>query len=464
MTKNNIKAMVAGVMVLAAAGACEKNKNTSYREGVTPVLSSSVTSISATVADSNATAAIFSWTNPNYPTPLPGGSALYTLQFDSAGHNFAAYQSISVNGNLSDSVSAKVINSMVLAMGGQFNTPYSLEVRVVSSYGNTNDALNSNVVTINVTPYKTPPKVTPPLSLYLVGSATACTNDLMVDTSIQKFFQVDSVDFADTVFLAASGGYYFVPVNGSNATRYNLTDSTAGATSQGGVFQVSSNGSGNMIPAPALSGLYAIKISFQTGYYTVTPVRTWSNWWVPGNYQGWAPATAPTLAATANDGNYQGYVNLTDMSGFKFTPAPNWNSSYGDGGSGYSGTLSTSGGNIAIPAVGYWFLQADSAALTYSGLQITEWGLIGDFNGWGGDIAMTYNSSTQEWTGSYSFGSSGFFKIRANQNWNAGTPNYGLGGPGGSMVNNGGNIPFPAGTHTVTFRLNNPGYYTITVQ
>ncbi len=467
MTRHILYTFLAGGMLLGAFSACQKqNVNTYYKNGTTPVLSSSVTTIATPVSDSNATAVVFSWTDAKYPTPAPGAT-LYTLQIDSAGHNFGNYQSLQVSGALADSLSAKLVNTMVLALGAQVNTPYTIEVRVVSSYANNNDQLNSNVVNITVTPYQTPPKVTvPPFgNLYIVGSATACAMDAMVDTSIQKFTKVDSVDYQGTFYLAGSGGYYFVPVNGTNAIKYNLVDSTNGPTSQGGAFQVTTS-AGEMIPAPSLPGLYQIKISFQTGYYSVTPVNTWSAWYLPGNYQGWTPATAPTVAAINNDGNYEGYANLVDNQGFKITAVPNWNGTiYGDANqNGNSGVLTTSGGgnNIIIPAAGYYFVQIDSSKLTYTTTQITEFSLIGAFNNWSADVPMTYNAATQEWTGTFTAAAAGSMKIRSNLNWS--TPNYGTGGQGGSMINGGGNINYTAGTHNVIFRLNNPGYYTITIQ
>lgn len=98
---------------------------------------------------------------------------------------------------------------------------------------------------------------------------------------------------------------------------------------------------------------------------TVTPYSLISYVYVPGGYQGWNPATAPTLASATSNGIYDGAVTVattvTDF-GFKIAPEPNWNVSYG----GAAGVLSTSGANLAFPSAGTYKLHVDMNALTYT--------------------------------------------------------------------------------------------------
>jgi hypothetical protein len=119
--------------------------------------------------------------------------------------------------------------------------------------------------------------------------------------------------------------------------------------------------------------------------------------------------------------------------------------------------------NIAAPGTaGWYYFLVNTTALTWSATPITQWGLIGDFNGWSTDVVMTYNSGGGYWTGTFTGAAAGGFKVRANGAW---TLSYGTGGPGGSLTStSGGNIPFTAGTHTVNFYVNTAGYYNYTIQ
>lgn len=464
--KNRSKLLLLGwSFCTVLAGCTKKASNPYYANGTAPSLSASSMTIAPAPSDSLNNAVVFSWTDPKYPTPAPGPD-LFTLQIDSSGRNFTKAVSISVSGVLNDSLTAKQLNDILLGFGFSFNVQYNVDVRVVSSYSNNNDQLYSNVLTIKATPYLTPPKVQPPASqaLYIIGSATAGSWTQPVDVMTQQFTRVDSVDYQGTFYLAAGGAYDFLPVNGSWAVKYNVASNSGSGLSSGGVFEYST-GSGSDIPGPAQSGIYQIKVNFQTGYFTVTPVNVYTSLWVPGDYQGWTPATAPTLASINEDGKYEGYVNITTTNGFKFASEADWNgTNYGDTASnGMSGVLNAGGGNnLNIPAVGTYFLQADTKGLTWSAMPITMWGLIGDFNGWGGDVAMTYSASSNNWTGTIVAGAAGGFKIRANGAW---TLSYGTGGPANSLTSNsGGNIPITAGTHLITFSVADAGYYTVNIQ
>ncbi len=228
----------------------------------------------------------------------------------------------------------------------------------------------------------------------------------------------------------------------------------------GGSFQYST-GPGSDIPGPANTGIYHIKVDFQAGIFTVNPVSVYAVLYVPGEYQGWTPATAPTLASIKADGNFEGYVNITTTNGFKFTDLPIINgTNYGDTAvNGTSGILKSGGGNnLNIPSAGYYLLQAN----TGTGWNSIAWGLIGDFNGWSTDVPMTYSTSNQVWTGTIIAAAAGGFKMRANGNWNL---SYGTGGAANSLTaSSGGNIPVTAGTHTITLDIHIPGYYTYSIQ
>ena len=87
------------------------------------------------------------------------------------------------------------------------------------------------------------------------------------------------------------------------------------------------------------------------------------------------------------------------------------------------------------------------------------WGIIGDFNAWGGDAAMTENDGV--WTGYVTLAEDGTLKLRKDADWNE---NYGgtfvtLGEPF-EAVAGGDNISLPAGFYQIVLNLNDT---TITV-
>jgi hypothetical protein len=462
MKYNQSTLLFVATLLLIAFVACKKETNAYFPKGKPPVLKSSVTAIAPTPSDSLSKVVTFSWTNPSYATD--SSSVKYTLQIDSSGRNFSKAASFVLTGTLTDTFIAKQINTVVLGFGFSFGVKYSVDVRLISSYANNNEPYTSNTVTIQVTPYLTPPKVQPPASktLFLIGSATAGAWNNPVPAATQQFTKIDSVTYSGSFYLGGGGAYDLLPVNGSWSTKYNVANASLTGLAAGGSFQFST-GPGQDIPGPAKSGIYQIKVDFQAGLFTVTPVALYSLLYVPGDYQGWTPATAPTVASIKSDGNYEGYANITTTGGFKFTNEPDFNgTNYGDTAvNGESGILNAGGGhNLNIATTGYYFLQTNTKGLTWSATAIT-WGLIGDFNGWSADVPMTYNATNQVWTGSVTAAAAGGFKMRANGNWNL---NYGTGGAANSLVDNGSNIPITAGTHTVTLDIHVPGYYTYSIQ
>jgi hypothetical protein len=450
---------------IAAMGwvACSKQTNPYFANGNTPTLKVSTNSVAPATADSLSKVLAVSWTNPHYSTD--SATELYTIQIDSSGRNFAKAATIRVSGVLNDSLTAKQLNDIALGFGFSFNTAYNLDIRLISSYANNNEQLMSNTVTISYTPYKVPPKVVPPASkvLFIVGNATAGGWNNPVPVMTQQFTEVDSVTYSGNFYMAANGAYDLLPVNGDWSTKYNVASNGVQGLAAGGAFQFST-GPGNDIPGPAKAGIYKILVNFQTGLFSVTPVKLYDLLYVPGDYQGWDPSTAPSMASVNADGSYDGYVSITNTNGFKLTNAPDWNhTNYGDpAGNGESGVLNAGGGNnLNVAAAGYYHLVASTTGLTWSATAMT-WGLIGDFNGWSTDVPMTYNSTSGVWTGVITAAADGGFKVRANGAWDL---SYGTGGQANSLTSdNGSNIPITAGTHTITMDLHIPGYYTYSIQ
>jgi hypothetical protein len=465
--KNIFKLIFGAACICFIYAACSKVGNlptTTFANGTAPVLTSSSSAIAPLEADSNNVAVTFSWTNPKYATD--SATEQYILEIDSSGRSFSKEATVVITGALKAALTAKQLNNILLGFGFAYNTPYKVDVRVTSSYGNNNEQLKSNVLTLGVTPYAVPPAVTPPpaKTLYIVGSATAGGWGNPVPLPAQQFTELDSVTYQGTFYLNGGQQYLLLPINGDWSHKYAVANGNLAGLSAGGSFgeDLSSN-----FPGPAATGMYQITVDFQHGVFTVKQVSQFGLLYVPGDYQGWAPATAPTLGAPKNDGNFDGFINIPSDGTYqlKFTTTPDWSNALGDGG---NGTLSPSGGNVQLPGPGYYHFTANTVANTWSATA-TTWSMIGSFaaSGWSNDVPMTYNSGSNSWTGTITTATGDQFKFRANDNWNL---NYGDNG-GGSLVSGGNNIgdgqhsvAITPGTHTITLFLGGAGYYTYMIQ
>jgi len=182
--------------------------------------------------------------------------------------------------------------------------------------------------------------------------------------------------------------------------------------------------------------------------------------YVPGSYQGWDPSkTTTVIASVKGDGKYEGYLYFADAgTQFKFTDGPSWDVNYGDDGA--NGTLDRNGANIVAATAGYYKINVDLPALTYTYTK-TEWGVIGSAtaDGWNSDQNMTFDPATGLWTAVLDL-KAGEIKFRANDGWDI---NMGDNGADGSLEQDGANIPIPEnGSYTVTLKLGTPDYtYTI---
>jgi hypothetical protein len=195
-----------------------------------------------------------------------------------------------------------------------------------------------------------------------------------------------------------------------------------------------------------------VKLSITT-YLLIRPAV--NQLWLPGSYEGYKPAAAPTIPATAASATaYEGYAYFSAQGNFKFTSAPDYDHIiYGDGG---NGTLTTAGNpaDIVFPSAGVYKLNADVKNLTYSAVFIQSFGIIGTATPgqWNNSTPMTYNSATGLWTVTAAL-TQGALKFRANDAWDI---NYGPGDANslaGTLVFN----------DPGAININNAGTYTITI-
>lgn len=180
---------------------------------------------------------------------------------------------------------------------------------------------------------------------------------------------------------------------------------------------------------------------------------------VPGSYQGWAPGDNTTVLASVNsDDKYEGYLNFPDANtDFKFLKGQAWGDP--DWG-GADGILVAGGSNIKAIDAGYYKLNVDLNALTYTVVK-TNWGIIGSATagGWDSDQNMTFDPETGLWSAVLDL-TAGAIKFRANDLWDI---NYGDTGADGLLEAGGTDITIAeAGTYTITMKLGAPDYsYTL---
>ena len=152
------------VMLATVFTACKKVDNLPfYANGTAVVLTGSSANITPTPSDSSKVVATFSWTNPNYATD--SNTQKFILEIDSTGRNFSKSTVSIVIGKPSISFTGQQLNNILAAFGFAGGQTFSFDVRVTSSYGNNNEQLKSNVLSVKLTSYLVP--------ITLVPSSTA---------------------------------------------------------------------------------------------------------------------------------------------------------------------------------------------------------------------------------------------------------------------------------------------------
>jgi len=256
-------------LAVIAYAACDKVDDLPlYSAGTTPVLTSSASSVAPVPVDSNKTVLTLNWTNPTYATD--SSNQKFLLQVDSTGRNFSKAVTKEIMGDLSYSYIAKELNAIMLNWGFEYNKAYDLDFRVISSYGNNNERLVTNVVKVNAKTYKVPPRVALPTTgkLYIVGDATAGGWDNPVPTPTQELTKIDETTYGGIFNLIGGKFYLILPLNGNWDNKFSVADNGLAGLSGGGDFGFNLK---DNFPGPATSGLYKVILDFQSGKFTVTP-------------------------------------------------------------------------------------------------------------------------------------------------------------------------------------------------
>jgi len=215
---------------------------------------------------------------------------------------------------------------------------------------------------------------------------------------------------------------------------------------------------------------YGADVSFTT----LSDILTW---YLPGDYvaasypgstfNNWDPANSPIVMSTISAGDkLEGYIYMSAAANWKFASQPNWNGTNYANNNG-AGTLEpgvldpNAANNIASPA-GYYKINADATAMTYTQVA-TVWGVIGDATpgNWSNQTNMVYNPATQKFALGVHLTSANAasFKFRGTSDWSV---NYGSTAANGATLDAGGsNIAVTTtADYAVTLDLSHPNAYT----
>ncbi|MGM9779649.1 MAG: DUF5115 domain-containing protein [Prevotella sp.] len=221
-----------------------------------------------------------------------------------------------------------------------------------------------------------------------------------------------------------------------------------GDTSLSGFLTTDNPGAGKIAEA----GLYKMTINMMDGTYLIEPLNFGEYFYEIGNESGWS--TSHPLYGANFDGKYQGYYYLNGE--FKFKPnADNWDGDYEYDG---EGKIADNGGsNCPDPGAGFYQIDVDLMAGTYALTKVETISAIGDFNSWGGDIDLTYNTETGAWEAS-DVALSGGVKFRMNHEWAISWGGNGSGDNFDNLTsNNGANLNVAEGTYDIQLFISYEG-------
>ncbi len=198
--------------------------------------------------------------------------------------------------------------------------------------------------------------------------------------------------------------------------------------------------------------------SLKSGAASLKSTADYPVLYVPGEHNGWDVADATTVLGSVNsDNNYEGYLYLMADAGFKFADSPDWDHGIFGDTAPTDGVLDSPGDNITVAEDGYYKINVDTTAKTYTLLK-TDWGVIGDAtaDAWDSDQNMTYDMDSGYWTVVLDL-TAGAMKFRANDDW---AVNYGDDGTDGILdFDAASNITVAtAGRYEIKLKLGSPNY------
>lgn len=450
------KLILASLTLIIIFSACNKVDNLKkvedlpvYLPGSSPVLSSSLTTVSPTLADTSNEVISFSWTDPKYGTDL--ANTKYILTIDSTNKNFGVTNNTkTVIGALKTTMTGRELNAHLLNLGFKIGVAQSIDLVLISSYTNNNERYYSNVITVKVTPFADPS------ILVTKNASVVCTLPNAALPSNTFFWTPTFSGFSGiityTLQYDSAGKNFVAPFEiavGPSILTKDLTQGEMNTTAlnsgiPGGttgkveyrIKGVTANGTtiySNIVTVTITSYVPILRVYLPGGYQAST-----------GNGNDWDPGTAPELirdlrSAVFNK-MYYIYIYLPANAEFKITVGRSWAVNYGGSG----GVLSGGGANLTVPTAGYYRISVNISTLQYN-IMAGRMGFVGGATGAGWDPPSVFpnyalgNSATNLFVGLTNF-TSGGWKLIDNNAWDNGsqtvseTRSYGTSGGDGSTL------------------------------
>ena len=460
--KNISKILIAAIAASGFFTACKKVDNLKkvealpvYQLGVSPVLSSSTTTVAPALADSNNNVITFSWTNPKYSND--SATTKYIIEIDSSGKNFTNKNTKTVYGVLNTSMTGRELNAILLNLGFKLGITQAIDVRLLSSYNNNNERYTSNQLKITVTPFPDPAILFTANTAVTVTLANAAllSNTFSWTAAFKGYpgvvtytLQYDSAskNFVAPIEIPVGASLYSLALNQSEMNATALNSGIPGGNTGKVEYRIK-----------AVTALGAIVYSNVVNV-TITSYVPILRVYLPGGYQGstgngndWDPPTAPELIRDLRSGvfnkMYYIYIYLPANAEFKITIGRSWNINYGGSG----GVLSGSGPNLSVASAGYYRISVNISTLQYN-IMAGRMGFVGGATGAGWNPPGVFpnyalgNSATNLFVGLTNF-TSGGWKLIDNNAWDNGsqtvseTRSYGTpGGDGSTLQVNGANF------------------------
>ena len=348
-------------------------------------------------------------------------------------------------------VPAEELKNAVISFYGKAPTPRVLNA-VVDAYVDVKGQtikVTAPAVAVNVT--LDAPFIS--TGYYLIGDMNGWNGDNMFAFKHSGANVYDDPVFT-LVFTTEADGQYWKIIPQSNVDASNVWNEgiegvvgveVDGDTSLEGLLTTTAPQAGKIEKA----GMYKMTLNMMDYTYKLEELNFEEYIYIPGNHQGWSPATAPRLYGANFDGYYSGFSCLDG--GFKFTKGPDWafgEYNWGSFTSHPEGFTGEGGGDITCTVKDFYFIEANVAEGTLKATP-TTWGIIGDAtaNGWDSDQDMTWNAEKHCWCATITL-TDGTIKFRANDGWD-----INFGGNPDNLSAGGDNIPVTAGTYDIDLYL-----------
>lgn len=192
----------------------------------------------------------------------------------------------------------------------------------------------------------------------------------------------------------------------------------------------------------AKAGKYKMTLNMMDYTYTIEEVKYDPFIYFIGATDGWTNAEQKLALTDENNGTYTGFIYCADPNDwgnqFKFQRvAGSWDNEINSGTfTTFDGAATDEGGNIGVSAgEGVYYFEVSLGGGSIKATKVETMGIIGDFNGWGGDAEMTWNADEYCYEASNPGVTASGWKFRINADWG-----INLGGSLGNLVLNGDNL------------------------